>query len=172
MTTYIVIDIDTQTALIDFSQINTTSSQTMRRNVANTQAMLSYQVTPSFITNGRVDPLMTLDHAQAIALLQTPDWTPLDENASYWEEGSGNWVTRDLSNNEFLQGNNTGAIDEMQGNAPGSEASGTGSNLAIADLIGDMKDSKLNAFSINMADYADGVTNPANSGRSTEVPSV
>lgn len=76
MTTYIVIDIDTQTSLIDFSQINTTSSQTMRRNVANTQAMLSYQVEPSFITNGRVDPLMTLDHAQAIALLQTPDWTP------------------------------------------------------------------------------------------------
>ena len=78
MTTYIVIDIDTQTSLIDFSQINTTSSQTMRRNIANTQAMLSYQVTPSFITNGRVDPLMTLDHAQAMALLATPDWTEPD----------------------------------------------------------------------------------------------
>ena len=76
MTTYIVIDIDTQTALIDFSQINTTSSQTMRRNVANTQAMLSYQVTPSFITNGRVDPLQTLNHEEALALLATPDWTP------------------------------------------------------------------------------------------------
>ena len=76
MTTYIVIDIDTQTSLIDFSQINTTSSQTMRRNVANTQPMLSYQVTPSFITNGRVVTLMTLDHAQATALLATPDWTP------------------------------------------------------------------------------------------------
>ena len=76
MTTYIVIDIDTQTALIDFSQINTTSSQTMRRNVANTEAMLSYQVTPSFITNGRVVPLQTLNHEQAIALLATPDWTP------------------------------------------------------------------------------------------------
>tara|TARA_R100001509_G_C4865831_1_gene215000 strand:- start:1421 stop:1669 length:249 start_codon:yes stop_codon:yes gene_type:complete len=76
MTTYIVIDIDTQTALIDFSQINTTSSQTMRRNVANTQAMLSYQVTPSFITNGRVDPISTLDHEQALALLATPEWTP------------------------------------------------------------------------------------------------
>ena len=76
MTTYIVIDIDTQTKLIDFSQINTTSSQTMRRNVANTQAMLSYQVTPSFITNGRVDPVSTLDNEQALALLATPDWTP------------------------------------------------------------------------------------------------
>ena len=75
MTTYIVIDIDTQTKLIDFSQINTTSAQTMRRNLANTEAMLSYQVTPSFITNGTVVPLQTLDHAQALALLATADWT-------------------------------------------------------------------------------------------------
>ena len=75
MTTYIVIDIDTQTKLIDFSQINTTSAQTMRRNLANTQAMLSYQVTPSFITNGTVVPLQTLDQAQALALLATADWT-------------------------------------------------------------------------------------------------
>ena len=76
MTTYIVIDIDTQTSKIDFSQINTTSSQTMRRNVANTQAMLSYQVTPSFITNGRVTPVLTLNHEEALALLATPEWTP------------------------------------------------------------------------------------------------
>lgn len=76
MTTYIVIDIDTQTKLIDWSQVNTTSGQTMRRNVANTEAMISYQVTPSFITNGTVVPLQTLDHAQALALLATPDWTP------------------------------------------------------------------------------------------------
>ena len=78
MTTYIVIDIDTQTKLIDFSQINTTSSQTMRRNVANTQAMLAYQVTPSFITNGTVVPIDTLNHEQALALLATSAWTPED----------------------------------------------------------------------------------------------
>ena len=78
MTTYIVIDIDTQTRLIDFSQINTTSSRTMRRNVANTEAMLSYQVTPSFITNGTVVPLQTLDHEQALALLSTSAWTEPD----------------------------------------------------------------------------------------------
>jgi len=76
MTTYIVIDINTQTQLIDWSQVNTTSGQTMRRNVANTEAIISYQVTPSFITNGTVVPLQTLDHVQALALLATPDWTP------------------------------------------------------------------------------------------------
>jgi hypothetical protein len=75
MTTYIVIDIDTQTKLIDFSQINTTSAQTMRRNLANTEAMLSYQVTPSFITNGTVVPIATLNHDEAIALLSTAAWT-------------------------------------------------------------------------------------------------
>jgi len=75
MTTYIVIDIDTQTKLIDFSQINTTSSQTMRRNLANTEAMLSYQVEPSFITNGAVVPLQTLNHEEALALLATSAWT-------------------------------------------------------------------------------------------------
>jgi len=78
MTTYIVIDIDTQTKLIDFSQINTTSSQTMRRNIANTQAMLAYQVEPSFITNGTVVPIDTLNHEEALALLATSAWTPED----------------------------------------------------------------------------------------------
>ncbi len=78
MTTYIVIDIDTQTKLIDFSQINTTSSQTMRRNLANTEAMLSYQVEPSFITNGTVAPLQTLNHEEALALLATSAWTEPD----------------------------------------------------------------------------------------------
>ena len=76
MTTYIVIDIETQTRLIDFSQVNTTSSQTMPRNLANTQAMIGYQVTPSFITNGSVDPLATLNQDEAVALLATPEWSP------------------------------------------------------------------------------------------------
>ena len=78
MTTYIVIDIDTQTKLIDFSQINTTSSQTMRRNIANTQGVLSYQVEPSFITNGSLVPVQTYDHDGILALLATPEWTPED----------------------------------------------------------------------------------------------
>ena len=76
MHTYIVIDIDTQTSLVDFSQVNTTSAQTMRRNVANTEAMISYNVEPSYVTNGTLVPLQTLDHDEALALLATPAWTP------------------------------------------------------------------------------------------------
>jgi hypothetical protein len=80
MATYIVIDIDTQTASVDFSQINTSSAQTMRRNLANTEAMLSYDVEPSFITNGRLVPIQTLNHEEALALLATPAWSePIPE---------------------------------------------------------------------------------------------
>ena len=76
MATYIKIDIDTQTSLVDFSQVNTTSSQTMRRNLANTEALISYDVEPSFISNGRLTPLATLNHAEALELLATEAWTP------------------------------------------------------------------------------------------------
>lgn len=80
MATYIVIDIDTQTASVDFSQVNTTSAQTMTRNLANTEAMLSYEVEPSFITNGRLVPIQTLTHEEALALLATPAWSePIPE---------------------------------------------------------------------------------------------
>ena len=80
MATYIVIDIDTQTASVDFSQINTTSAQSMTRNLANTEAMLSYEVEPSFVTNGRLVPIQTLNHEEALALLATPAWSePIPE---------------------------------------------------------------------------------------------
>jgi len=75
MATYIVIDLD-DTAKVDYSQVNTTSAQTMRRNVANSQGMISYDVEPSYITNGRLVPISTLNHAEALALLATPEWTP------------------------------------------------------------------------------------------------
>ena len=73
MTTYIVINLsDTDKVL--FSQVNQTSAQTVRRNIANTQCMLSYILEPSFVTNGEVVPIDTLNHEEALALLATPAW--------------------------------------------------------------------------------------------------
>lgn len=75
MTTYIVINLsDTDNVL--FSQVNQTSAQTARRNVANTQCMLSYIVEPSFISDDTISPVSTLNHEEALALLATPAWTP------------------------------------------------------------------------------------------------
>jgi hypothetical protein len=59
-TTYAVINLSDTNAIL-FSQVNQSSAQTMRRNVANTQGLLSYQVEPSFITNGSLVPVETLN---------------------------------------------------------------------------------------------------------------
>jgi len=95
-------------------------------------------------------------------------WYPLDQSYTYFN-GSV-LVARDvISGND---GTGTNIVQEnIVGSAPGSEASGTGVNLTIADLKGNMYNSNKNSHSVNMADYADGVTNPANSGRSTDTPS-
>lgn len=95
-------------------------------------------------------------------------WYPMDERNTYFN-GSV-LVAREPINNNDGTGSNI-VQENIVGNAPGSEASGTGTNLAIANLEGNMYNSDKNAYSINMADYADSVTNPANSGRSTDTPS-
>ena len=92
----------------------------------------------------------------------------MDQRSSYYD--GTDWVVRDIISGIDGDGANTGNVDDLVGNAPGSEANGTGTNLTIADLKGNMYNSDKNAYSINMADYADGVTNPANSGRSTDTP--
>ena len=73
-TTYAVINL-TDTNAILFSQVNQSSAQTMRRDLANTQGLLSYQVEPSFITNGSLTPLSTMNHEEALALMATPEWS-------------------------------------------------------------------------------------------------
>ena len=73
-TTYNVINL-TDTNAILFSQVNQSSAQTMRRNLANTQGLLSWQVEPSFITNGSLVPVSTLNHQQALDLMSTPEWS-------------------------------------------------------------------------------------------------
>lgn len=75
MKTYIVINLsDTDKVL--WSQVDQTSAQTARRNVANTQCILSYTLVPSFISDETIKPVLTLDHALALELLATPEWTP------------------------------------------------------------------------------------------------
>jgi hypothetical protein len=74
MTTYIVINL-TDTNIVLFSQVNENSAQTMRRNLANTQGLLSYQVEPSFITNGSLVPVSTLTHEEALVLMATDAWS-------------------------------------------------------------------------------------------------
>jgi hypothetical protein len=77
---YIVIDLsDTDKVL--FSQVNQSSAQSMRRNLANTQGLLSYSVTPSFISDSSVVPVGDImNQTEALELLQTDAWSePMPE---------------------------------------------------------------------------------------------
>ena len=77
---YIVIDLS-NTDKVLFSQVNQSSAQSMRRNLANTQGLLSYSVTPSFISNSSVVPVGdVMNQTEALELLQTSAWSePMPE---------------------------------------------------------------------------------------------
>jgi hypothetical protein len=53
----------------------------MRRNLANTQGLLSYSVTPSFISNGSISPIGDImNQTEALELLATDAWSePMPE---------------------------------------------------------------------------------------------
>ena len=77
---YIVIDLsDTDKVL--FSQVNQSSAQSMRRNLANTQGLLSYSVTPSFVSDGSIVPVGdVMNQTEALTLLSGSDWSePMPE---------------------------------------------------------------------------------------------
>ena len=99
-------------------------------------------------------------------------WYPMDQRATYFNGSTLN-IRDTINNNDMLGYNYTQGASAIEGNAPGSSANGTGVNIDITDLKGDMSGSTKNLYSINMADYGDpngqGVT-PADSGRTTSVP--
>lgn len=75
---YIVIELS-NTNLVLFSQVDQQSAQSMRRNLANTQGLLSYRVTPSFVTDGSL-PIVgsVMNQTEALALMATSDWSTPD----------------------------------------------------------------------------------------------
>ena len=77
---YIVISLnDTDSVL--WSQVSQSSAQSMRRNLANTQGLLSYSITPSFISDGSVVPVGdVMNQTEALELLATSAWSePMPE---------------------------------------------------------------------------------------------
>ena len=72
---YAIINI-TDLSNIDFNQIVETSINTIRKSIDNSQFVIKYTTEPSFILDGTVIPIQTMDHAQCLALLADSDWTP------------------------------------------------------------------------------------------------
>jgi len=75
---YIVIELS-DTNLVLFSQVDQQSAQSMSRNLANTQGLLSYRVTPSFVTDGSF-PIVgdVMNQTEALALMATAAWSEPD----------------------------------------------------------------------------------------------
>lgn len=63
--------------LIDFSQIQETSAATTSTNLAQDQAMIAWELgkVPTVIGNGQVQPLLILNHEEAVALIHGPLWS-------------------------------------------------------------------------------------------------
>lgn len=76
MRTYAVINI-TDLELIDFSQIEETSRDTIRKSLDNTQFVIKWQEgqEPTFIENGTVIPVGIYTHSECIELMDTPAWS-------------------------------------------------------------------------------------------------
>ena len=77
---YIVISLSSTDSVL-WSQISQSSAQSMRRNLANTQGLLSYSVTPSFVSDGSVVPVGSImNQTEALELLATSAWSePMPE---------------------------------------------------------------------------------------------
>ena len=68
--------------LIDFSQVAQSSASTVRKDLESTQFVIKWQegYEPTFITDGKVEPLQVLTHAECLELMQTSDWSqPIEE---------------------------------------------------------------------------------------------
>jgi hypothetical protein len=62
-------------ANIDFDQIGETSADTLRYNLANTEFIIKWNSTPTFISDGTIVPVAELTHQQALALMATAEWS-------------------------------------------------------------------------------------------------
>jgi hypothetical protein len=76
MRIYAVIDI-TDLELIDFSQIEETSRDTIRKSLDDTQFVIKWEdgYTPTFIMDGTVVPVGTYDHHAILELMATDKWS-------------------------------------------------------------------------------------------------
>lgn len=61
--------------LIDFSEILETSTETIRKNIAETEFIIKWITEPTFIIDGSVVPLDEMNHEEALILMGTSAWS-------------------------------------------------------------------------------------------------
>lgn len=64
---------------IDFTQVQETSAETIRKSVDGTQFVIKWETQPSFLTDSTVVPLGTYTHGKCLELMATDFWTSDDD---------------------------------------------------------------------------------------------
>tara|TARA_B100000900_G_C20338092_1_gene617052 strand:+ start:239 stop:490 length:252 start_codon:yes stop_codon:yes gene_type:complete len=59
---------------IDFLQVGESNKNTIRKSIDESQFVIKWNTTPSFITDGTVVPIETLTHSEALELMSTEAW--------------------------------------------------------------------------------------------------
>ena len=77
--TYTILNIS-DLANVDFSQVGETSENTIRKSIDETQFVIKYNTTPSFISDGTVTPVEVLTYAEALELMGTDAWSTNEES--------------------------------------------------------------------------------------------
>ena len=60
---------------VDFSQVGETNENTIRRSIDETQFVIKYNTTPTFISDGSVIPIQVLNHTEVLDLMNTSKWS-------------------------------------------------------------------------------------------------
>jgi hypothetical protein len=77
--TYAIINI-ADLSNIDFSQVGETNENTIRKSLDESQFVLKWNSTPTFIADFTVVPVQILTHLEALELMATKSWSePIEE---------------------------------------------------------------------------------------------
>ncbi len=74
MRTYAVINIS-DLELIDFSQIDETSANTIRKSLDNTKFVIKWNEEPTFIKDGSIVPFGIYSHSEILEIMSTAEWS-------------------------------------------------------------------------------------------------
>ena len=63
---------------VNFNEVITTSKETIRKSLDESQFLVKYKITPSFINDGTVTPVSVMNHEDCLTLMASEDWTSND----------------------------------------------------------------------------------------------
>ena len=76
--TYAIIDIN-DLLKVDFTQVDQTSADTVRKSLDGLKFVLKWDAEPTFIADGTIIPLQILTHSECLDLMNTPEWSEIIE---------------------------------------------------------------------------------------------